>query len=110
MERATVNQLNFFNKINKEDYRLKKFVEVKDVVPQKKFNSIELFAGAGGMALGMENAGFENLANVEIDKDACETLRNNRPDRTVIEDDIKIVAQKGMNNYINCEDEVDLIC
>lgn len=44
----------------------------------KKFTSIELCAGAGGQALGVEAAGFEHLALVEIDKHCCETLRTNR--------------------------------
>ena len=35
----------------------------------KKFKTIELFAGAGGLALGIEKAGFETLALVELDKD-----------------------------------------
>ncbi len=104
------DEINLFNDINKEYYQLKEFVEVKDIVPKKNFNSIELFSGAGGMALGIENAGFENLANVEIDKDACETLRMNRPNWIVLEEDIHIVAQKGMRNYINYHGEIDLIC
>lgn len=102
--------LNIFDEVIKEDYQLKKYVEVKDVIPKKKYTSIELFAGAGGMALGIEYAGFKNLANVEIDKDACETLRKNRTDWIVIEEDINIVAQKGINSYIKHDDEVDLIC
>ncbi len=39
---------------------------------------IELFAGAGGLALGLEKAGFEALALIEIDKDASQTLKLNR--------------------------------
>ena len=39
--------------------------------------TIELFAGAGGLALGLERAGFEPLALIEIDKDAAETLKLN---------------------------------
>ena len=46
-------------------------------------------AGAGGQALGLEQAGFTHLACVEIDADACLTLRRNRPRWTVIEDDIR---------------------
>ncbi len=55
---------------------------------QKKFSSIELFAGAGGLALGLEQAGFEALLLNEWDKHACNTLRQNRPDWNVVEGDI----------------------
>lgn len=51
--------------------------------------SIEICAGAGGQALGLERAGFEHIALVEIDKDACATLRENRPEWNVIEGDVK---------------------
>lgn len=40
--------------------------------------SIELFAGAGGLAIGMANAGFEHAAVVEWNHDACETFRENQ--------------------------------
>lgn len=42
------------------------------------YYSIELFAGAGGLALGLETAGFTTRALVEIDHHSCETLRANR--------------------------------
>ena len=57
----------------------------------KKYTSIELFAGAGGLALGFEKAGIEGISFVEIDKDAAETLRVNRPNWNIIEDDIRSV-------------------
>ncbi len=53
------------------------------------FKSIELFTGAGGTALGLENAGFQHLINVEIDKDACKTIRKNRPEWKLISSDIR---------------------
>ena len=50
--------------------------------------SIELCAGAGGQAIGLECAGFEHKALIEIDKWACATLRTNRPRWNVLEIDI----------------------
>ena len=58
------------------------------IKPVRKFTSIELFAGAGGLAIGLEKAGFNAVALNEIDKKACETLRRNRPDWNVLEGDI----------------------
>ncbi len=43
--------------------------------------SVELFAGAGGLAIGMSNAGFHHAAVIEWDHDACETFRDNQRHR-----------------------------
>ena len=43
------------------------------------YTSIEICAGAGGQALGLEMAGFDHLALVEYEKDYCECLKKNRP-------------------------------
>lgn len=48
-------------------------------MPKAKLTSLELCAGAGGQAIGLERAGFEHLGLVEIDRHCCETLRTNRP-------------------------------
>lgn len=58
------------------------------VVPSLNFTSVELFAGAGGLALGMEKAGFRHLLLNEFDHSACETLRYNRPGWNVVEGDV----------------------
>jgi DNA (cytosine-5)-methyltransferase 1 len=50
--------------------------------------TLELCAGAGGQALGYEQAGIEHAALVEIDRHACATLRLNRPGWSVIEQDL----------------------
>lgn len=50
--------------------------------------SVEICAGAGGQALGLELAGFTHLAAVENDPAACETLRINRPKWNVVEEDL----------------------
>lgn len=54
--------------------------------------SFEICAGAGGQALGLELAGFEHAALVEIESPACATLRLNRPHWNVIEDDVRNVS------------------
>ncbi|GAX90739.1 DNA cytosine methyltransferase [Effusibacillus lacus] len=51
--------------------------------------SLEICAGAGGQALGLELAGFQHVALVEIDSAACSTLRLNRPNWNIIEDDLR---------------------
>jgi DNA (cytosine-5)-methyltransferase 1 len=52
-------------------------------------NSIEICAGAGGQALGLEMAGFEHVSLIEIEPPACQTLRFNRPSWNVIEGDLR---------------------
>ncbi|MDM8288536.1 DNA cytosine methyltransferase [Slackia piriformis] len=51
--------------------------------------SIEICAGAGGQALGLEQAGFHHCALVELDEDACKTLCHNRPAWNVLCEDVK---------------------
>ena len=51
-------------------------------------HSIEICAGAGGQALGLEQAGFDHRCLVEIEHPACQTLRFNRPDWHVVEGDL----------------------
>lgn len=63
--------------------------------------SIEICAGAGGQALGLEQAGFHHVALIEIDKNACETLRTNRPKWNVIEGDIKVFSAVKYKNTID---------
>ena len=59
------------------------------VIPIKNYNVLELFAGAGGLAIGLEQSGIKCAALNEIDKWACATLRENRPNWNVLEGDIK---------------------
>jgi len=54
--------------------------------------SVELFSGAGGLALGLEASGFEHVALVERNRDACATLRLNRPDWNIIESDVRKIS------------------
>ncbi len=57
---------------------------------------MEICAGAGGQALGLEQAGFNHAAAIDIDPDACETLRRNRgADWKIIEGDVASVDGHG---------------
>ena len=81
------------------------------IVKSKKTKTcIELFAGAGGLALGLEKAGFEEIGLVEFDAKACETLRINRPKWNVIEEDIVEVSKRDLLKEFKLkEGELDLL-
>jgi len=53
-----------------------------------KLDSIEICAGAGGQALGLEQSGFSHRGLIELDNDACETLRLNRSGWNVVHGDL----------------------
>lgn len=75
-----------------------------------KLTSIELFAGAGGLALGLERAGFRHIGLVEIDRDAAETLRANRPGWNVIHSDISDISCLNLPEYFAiASGELDLL-
>lgn len=68
--------------------------QLKRTERSKRLTCVEICAGAGGQALGLEKAGFEGLAHVEYDRHACATLRLNRPDWNVIEGDVRDFSAK----------------
>lgn len=75
-----------------------------NIKPLREYKSIELFAGAGGLALGLEKAGFKHIALNEFDKDACNTLRNNFQNCEIIENDIHSVdftKYKGQIDFLS---------
>ena len=61
-------------------------------------NSVEIFSGCGGLAKGLEIAGFEHLAFVEFSKWACESLRRNFPADLVHESDIREFDFSGIGS------------
>ena len=74
------------------------------------YTTIELFAGAGGLALGIEKAGFETLGLIEFDKDASDTLKKNRPNWNVINDDIANISCLNLEEYFELKKgELDLL-
>lgn len=76
----------------------------------RMYTTIELFAGAGGLALGVEKAGFDTLALIEFDRSACDTLEKNRPEWRVICDDIANISKLDLEEYFGLEKgELDLL-
>lgn len=81
-----------------------KWEEEMHVTPLRDFTSLELFAGAGGLALGMHFAGFRHILLNEIDPMASETLRLNRPDWNVLEGDVHKVdftPLRGLVDFVS---------
>jgi len=86
-----------------------KYVDITTVSSNKDYRCVELFAGAGGLALGLEQAGFQEECLVEWDKYACDTLRLNRPNWNVVQGDIVEISEKGIRHYIDKDIEIDLL-
>lgn len=71
------------------------------IKPEHEYTCIELFAGAGGLAIGLEKAGFKAKMLNEIDKYACQTLRFNRPEWNVVEGDVSAIDFIPYKNHID---------
>ena len=69
--------------------------------PLRNYKLIELFAGAGGLALGMEKAKFHSVLLNELDKHACSTLKTNRPNWNVVEGDVANIDFTKYKNGID---------
>lgn len=73
-----------------------------------KYTYIDLFAGAGGLSLGFDKAGFNNLFSVEFDKQYAETYSKNFPDHKMIVEDIKNITNEEIIKLVNGKN-VDII-
>lgn len=71
------------------------------VTAAENYTVLELFAGAGGLAIGMEQAGLKCTALNEIDHWAAETLRVNRPNWNVMEGDIRNLSFAHLNGAVD---------
>lgn len=67
----------------------------------KKYRSIELFAGAGGLALGLEQAGFSHIGLIEFNECATKTLKLNRPNWNVLYEDVEAVSHRNLEEEFN---------
>lgn len=107
-ERHPINNYRVYRKEEIEKISLipSQFIseeKFKHISPEVSPKCIELFAGAGGLALGFERAGIESVLLNEIDRYACETLRTNRPAWNVREGD---VAKQDFSEY---RDKIDIV-
>ena len=75
--------------------------EELEVHPNRQYNSVELFAGAGGLAIGMEQAGFNHIMLNEVMACACNTLSHNRPNWNVIHDDIHNIDFQPYHGHVD---------
>ena len=79
-----------------------------------KLNAISIFSGAGGMDIGVTQAGFDVLACVELDHNCCDTLRENirrqRLNTKVYEGDIRAFSPEALMEELNISvGEIDLL-
>jgi len=65
--------------------------EERNTQSLREYTSVELFAGGGGLALGLSLAGFSHVLLNEFDKAACNTLRMNHPEWNIVEGDVRNV-------------------
>lgn len=73
-----------------------------------KLTAVGLFSGAGGLDIGLEAAGFEMTAEVELDHIRCETLAQNRPKWNVIQSDIRMLSGSDLLAASQYE-QIDLV-
>ena len=90
MKRFRVDAPALFPELNENPWQTGKANQVSTRRQRSGLTTLELCAGGGGQALGLELAGIDHAGLIEIDKHACATLRLNRPDWNVIEKDLNL--------------------
>lgn len=95
----TADLLNHFEVF--KQFKNSTWEQEQNITPLRNYTSIELFAGAGGLALGLEQAGFNVALLNEMDKQAGNTLKLNRPNWNVAVGDIKNLDLSHFRNKID---------
>jgi len=92
------DQLKIFDELN---FLFNPADSGNETMPEKDYSVLELFAGAGGLAIGLEQAGLKCIGLNEVDHWAAETLRVNRPGWRVIEEDVRNVSFKEYKDKVD---------
>ncbi|EOQ46619.1 modification methylase Eco47II [Escherichia sp. KTE31] len=105
-QRNDENNYRFYKKEQLKNFEQAQFLFKSQWSDETKISNnvytvLELFAGAGGMALGLEKAGLKSVLLNEIDSHACKTLRKNRPEWNVVEGDVSQVDFTPYRNTID---------
>lgn len=74
----------------------------------KKYTYVDLFCGAGGLSLGFENSGFQNLFSLDVDSTFCKTYKRNFPSHNLINKDISQLTESEIKKIINNQ-SVDIV-
>ncbi len=103
--RNPINNYRFYSKDQLRQFEELRFIfddsSREAIVPDHAYKTIELFAGAGGLAIGLERAGLDTVLLNELDKSACDTLKSNRPNWQVQCGDIANVDFSPYRNQID---------
>lgn len=62
----------------------------------RQLTAVEIFAGGGGLAVGLERAGFRAVAAIEVEKHAAATFKANHPDVQVFRQDIREISGSAL--------------
>ncbi len=100
MELFNFSKINNLAKVKTLDNQ-KNIYQILKSQRKTDYSVIELFAGAGGMALGFENAGLNHILLNEINKDACNTLKKNFPAVNVVCEDVKNLSFTSYKNKVD---------
>lgn len=73
-----------------------------------KYSYIDLFCGAGGLSVGFDNAGFQNVFSVEFNPDFAKTYERNFPSHKLLVEDIRDITNKQIKELVGTTD-VDVI-
>ena len=81
------------------------WVEIDTKKVRKSHKTVDLFAGAGGLSLGLQQAGFKVIGSVEIDKDASKTINRNFPESIHFSKPIEDIKDSEIKKF----GEIDLL-